>query len=238
MSYIFGKLWHLAIIWAIRKAFQCIQQGVRFLLAKQTQLSGTFDNESYARRYDGQIVQGFRSASFKVCLVLILLNTIVEQTYHEPWNYYFVSISWSKSPVKSSQNLQHKFLGWKWPPSPPWNFRFGSVTRLLGSVTILSHTRVCVIWENIYLDRQAIKEWCRIASEKSYTSCVGRTVALECVDIFQGGHCWSLQCGHCWMTSILLLSTRWQEIKPPLLATTGPVYHTQQLWRQSLISRW
>ena len=29
MSYIFGKLWHLAI-WAIRKAFQCILQGVRF----------------------------------------------------------------------------------------------------------------------------------------------------------------------------------------------------------------
>ena len=47
MSYIFGKLWHLAIIWAIRKAFQCILQGVRFLLAKQTRLSGTPDNESY-----------------------------------------------------------------------------------------------------------------------------------------------------------------------------------------------
>ena len=36
MSYIFGKLWHSAIIWSIRKAFQCIPQGVRFLLAKQT----------------------------------------------------------------------------------------------------------------------------------------------------------------------------------------------------------
>ena len=47
MSYIFGKLWHLAIIWAIRKAFQCILQGIRFLLAKQTWLSGTSDNESY-----------------------------------------------------------------------------------------------------------------------------------------------------------------------------------------------
>ena len=47
MSYIFGKLWHSAIIWAIRKAFQCILQGVRFLLAKQTRLSGTSDNESY-----------------------------------------------------------------------------------------------------------------------------------------------------------------------------------------------
>ena len=50
MPYIFGKLWHLAIIWAIRKAFQCILQGVRFLLAKQTRLSGTSDNESYFHR--------------------------------------------------------------------------------------------------------------------------------------------------------------------------------------------
>ena len=47
MSYIFGKLWHSAIIWPIRKSFQCIPQGVRFLLAKQTWLSGTSDNESY-----------------------------------------------------------------------------------------------------------------------------------------------------------------------------------------------
>ena len=48
MSYIFGKLWHLAIIWAIRKAFQCILQGVRFLLANHTRLSPTSENESYS----------------------------------------------------------------------------------------------------------------------------------------------------------------------------------------------
>ena len=47
MSYRFGKLWHLAIIWAIRKAFQCILQGIRFLLANQTRLSPTSDNDSY-----------------------------------------------------------------------------------------------------------------------------------------------------------------------------------------------
>ena len=47
MPYIFGKLGHLAIIRAIRKAFQSILQGVRFLLAKQTLLSPTSDNESY-----------------------------------------------------------------------------------------------------------------------------------------------------------------------------------------------
>ena len=47
MSYIFGKLWHSAIIWPIRKSYKCILQGVRFLLANQTRLSGTSDNESY-----------------------------------------------------------------------------------------------------------------------------------------------------------------------------------------------
>ena len=47
MPYIFGKLWHLAIIWAIRKAFQCILQGVRILLANHTQISPTSENDSY-----------------------------------------------------------------------------------------------------------------------------------------------------------------------------------------------
>ena len=49
MPYIFWKLWHLAIIWPIMKSFQCILQGVRFLLANQTLLSGTSENESYAQ---------------------------------------------------------------------------------------------------------------------------------------------------------------------------------------------
>ena len=35
-------------------------------------------------------------------------------TYPESWNYYFVSTTWSKSPVSSSQNLQFEFLDWKW----------------------------------------------------------------------------------------------------------------------------
>ena len=48
MSYIFGKLWHLAIIWAIRKAFQCILQGVRLLLANHARLSPTSEKDSYA----------------------------------------------------------------------------------------------------------------------------------------------------------------------------------------------
>ena len=47
MPYIFGKLWHLAIIWAIRKAFQCILKGVRILLANHTRISPTSENDSY-----------------------------------------------------------------------------------------------------------------------------------------------------------------------------------------------
>ena len=47
MSHIFGKLWHSAIIWSISKSFQCILQGVRFLLANHTLLSGTSENELY-----------------------------------------------------------------------------------------------------------------------------------------------------------------------------------------------
>ena len=47
MPHIFGKLWHLALIWAIRKAFQCILQGVRILLAKYTRISPTSENYSY-----------------------------------------------------------------------------------------------------------------------------------------------------------------------------------------------
>ena len=43
----------------------------------------------YARRYDGHTVWNggggkFRSAFFKMCLVLIFLNTMVEKTYPEP----------------------------------------------------------------------------------------------------------------------------------------------------------
>ena len=36
---------------------------------------------AYASSYEGQIVQGFRSAFFKVCLVLIFLNKIVEKKH-------------------------------------------------------------------------------------------------------------------------------------------------------------
>ena len=66
MPYIFGKLWHLAIIWAIRKAFQCILQGVRILLANHTRISPTSDNESYCCFTNSSEFQD--SASFIVIL--------------------------------------------------------------------------------------------------------------------------------------------------------------------------
>ena len=65
MSYSFGKLWHLAIIWAIRKAFQCILQGVRFLLANHTRLSPTSENESY------------RGVATSISNGIILLNNFI-----------------------------------------------------------------------------------------------------------------------------------------------------------------
>ena len=46
MTYIFGKLWHSAINWPIRKSFQCILQSVRFLLANHSQCSGTSETFS------------------------------------------------------------------------------------------------------------------------------------------------------------------------------------------------
>ena len=66
MSYRFGKLWHLAIIWAIRKAFRCILQGVRFLPANHTRLSPTSENDSY--RY---ISIYARNVEWKVCFLTI-----------------------------------------------------------------------------------------------------------------------------------------------------------------------
>ena len=54
MPYIFGKLWHLAIIWAIRKAFQFILQGVRILLANHTRISPTSENDSYHNDNDNE----------------------------------------------------------------------------------------------------------------------------------------------------------------------------------------
>ena len=56
MPYIFGKLWHLAIILDLRKAFKCILQGVRFLLANHTRLSPASENDSYTDDDDGNLI--------------------------------------------------------------------------------------------------------------------------------------------------------------------------------------
>ena len=86
MPYIFGKLWHLAIIWAIRKAFQCILQGVRFLLENQTWLSPTSDNDSYqellrrvkkSQNQNPVRNQGLGLSCLLLCLIVMLVLCIL-----------------------------------------------------------------------------------------------------------------------------------------------------------------
>ena len=103
MPYIFGKLWHLAIIWAIRKAFQYILQGVRILLAKYTRFSPTSDNESYLKVWPGKYLL-FKS--------LILGN--IENA--------LIFIGFKKGCVFNQSRLG--LADWKWPiksNSAPWS---------------------------------------------------------------------------------------------------------------------
>ena len=72
MPYIFGKLWHLAIIWAIRKAFQCILQAVRFLLANHTRLSPTSENDSYTIHTYCSMDQECKNGKYKSSCVVHL----------------------------------------------------------------------------------------------------------------------------------------------------------------------
>ena len=77
MSYRFGKLWHLAIIWAIRKAFQCILQGVRFLLANHTLLSRTL-RVSHIQIPSKPV--GYQASSKIVAIKLIIIIMIITVT--------------------------------------------------------------------------------------------------------------------------------------------------------------
>ena len=77
MPYIFGKLWHLAIIWAIRKAFQCILQGVRILLANHTRISPTSENDSYIPQSMAVYMQC--SVQCAVCTVTSLVYIVCLQ---------------------------------------------------------------------------------------------------------------------------------------------------------------
>ena len=71
-------------------------------------------------------------AFFKVCLFWFFSIQLLKKHTLNPEFTLCVSISCSKSPVKSSQNLQHKFLDWKWPP-PLWDFSKKSSNLVAGS---------------------------------------------------------------------------------------------------------
>ena len=99
MPYIFGKLWHLAIIWDIRKAFQCILQGVRILLANHTRISPTSDSDSYLTKlscYD-----------FKKCQTNTYFQKLI---HHRPIRQ--ISLLWlvdiSHSGINTKQNTYDK----------------------------------------------------------------------------------------------------------------------------------
>ena len=77
MPYIFGKLWHLAIIWAIRKSLKSILQGVRFLLANHTRLSPTSENDSYRLRR----VAPWCWMVYLVLMYLMLMYLVLDQNF-------------------------------------------------------------------------------------------------------------------------------------------------------------
>ena len=110
MPYIFGKLWHLAIIWAIRKAFQCIQQGVRFLLANHTRHSPTSENDSYICFFINLMLQNqFRNIQeIFWCSFRILIQSPREQTRLFPLDFPYCFCwqhSWSDEQRGSSSPL-------------------------------------------------------------------------------------------------------------------------------------
>ena len=77
MSYIFGKLWHLAIIWPIRKSFQCTLQGVRFVLpnsgpetSRQCKIAAHW-RVSKSKRKHGLVILDRFVENMRVCDFLI-----------------------------------------------------------------------------------------------------------------------------------------------------------------------
>ena len=116
MSYIFGKLCHSAIIWPIRKPFQCILQGVRFWLANHTRPSPTSDNDLYI---------------YSICKVSrnSLLNHL--------WWLIYVRFENCEIPIDSQSVVPQ--------PSPPAKWRFdweiGRIWDILASpCTKMSHS--------------------------------------------------------------------------------------------------
>ena len=77
----------------------------------------------YARRYEGQIVEGFRSAFLKVCLALIFLNTIVEKHTLNPEITLLNQFPARKALFKVPKTCNINFwIESNPPPTPLWNF--------------------------------------------------------------------------------------------------------------------
>ena len=72
----------------------------------------------YAWRYGGQIVWIICTWFPEIGTILVFLNTIVENTYPEPWNVSFLSISCSKSPVSISKICNTNIWIENDPPTP------------------------------------------------------------------------------------------------------------------------
>ena len=87
----------------------------------------------YARRYDGQIVWNACTWFPEICVIHGNTKLLLKKHTRNPesWNYSLVSIH-AQKPCLKSQNLQYKFLDWKWPPPPLALYqkfiRFGSQT--------------------------------------------------------------------------------------------------------------
>ena len=132
MSYRFGKLWHLAIIWALRKAFQCILQGVRILLANHTRLSSTSENESYldsGRKYLVKVrvdIVHVKDVDRKRSQ-LIIISKACAQTEYNPRIFF-----------KNMQNKSSWIIRWK----KTWNLtKEGAEKRMWKPAWLLYHCR-------------------------------------------------------------------------------------------------
>ena len=124
MSYIFGKLWHSAIIWPIRKSFKCILQGVRFLLANQTRLSGPSDNELNTimnvdilikRISDHQLVAGLQDYEWQTSPMWFWWSSLSPLISSLPWAF---CPTLSVSPFHTLSSLR---AGAGLAPPFPWH---------------------------------------------------------------------------------------------------------------------
>ena len=162
MPHIFGKLWHLAIIWAIRKAFQCILQGVRILLAKYTRISPTSENDSYLK-----LLIYYNELSLIKMMILVkwsawILDIVLSNlSTHRIPDFDLESTIWhtSRSKVRFSRLMQKK-LKVNFPCSTinfhtehfkhfliePWD-RDCTLIRNILIRNLIFHSEICWIWQ-------------------------------------------------------------------------------------------